>query len=131
MECDNCDLVFFSNNELRQHKIRIHNLNHVKKCDIYKCDLCGKMNLTKELHSKVCTVNSEVVREESVSSTTENHQPSSISSLIVELNTGIIQTHDRIHSGDKPFKCKICNKSFKGLSNLLKHENAHPTEGPF
>lgn len=39
--------------------------------------------------------------------------------------------HERIHSEDRPYKCPECEKGFRSSSNLLIHERIHTGERPF
>ena len=42
-----------------------------------------------------------------------------------------LKKHEMIHTGEKPFACKYCDKKFNQSSNLKTHEKTHRSLTPF
>jgi len=39
--------------------------------------------------------------------------------------------HTRTHTGEKPYKCPHCPKTYSDISNMAKHRRRHTDERPY
>jgi len=43
----------------------------------------------------------------------------------------MLEAHERVHTGIKPFCCKVCGRSFRQSVHLTTHQRTHSNERPF
>lgn len=145
LKCSLCDSTFSRYSNLIQHRNMRH-LSGKKKVKDFVCR-CGevfhslrKLEWHKEVHEpkpKTCPfcsqkfVHSNSVTRHIRRSHIPNYLPNDKKENVqcpvcgkVYLRSSLI-VHMRVHNGEKPFVCKICNKSFTTKWNLALHNWTH------
>ena len=111
--CSSCPLTFSRANDRTKHNTLVHCTD-----EKYKCKFCGirKSNLKHlKLHERV------------------HEEPQFQCSFCPKKlkSEGALESHERNHTGEKPFKCSTCGNSYVSINALAQHEKgAHKIPGP-
>lgn len=113
LACPECDAKFAWASTLRRHRQKLHNLPPVA-ADLKKlpCQLCPGATFKDKHHLKVHTERHHLKLKD--------HYCQICSKAFYAKDD--LTNHLRIHTGEKPFKCSVCDKGFSHRSHRLRHE---------
>lgn len=132
--CDICGLTVSTSNSLVKH-IRIH-----KKEKPYKCNVCNKrlseglrqhMRIHEPAKSSLCNYCGKLFREWKILKSHiklkhDNQRLHNCSICSKKFSQKIhLQHHINTHTGQKPYKCKNCPKTFASPTQAYNHNRIH------
>ena len=112
-KCKACPMIFRTQWKLKHHRFEAHSTD-----ERYQCKFCGirkgtighirKHELSHEVPKFQCRFCEKKLKDEEA-----------------------LQVHERFHTGDKQFKCPICENAFVSRKALLQHKRGvHKIAGP-
>uniref|UniRef100_A0A182QDE9 Protein krueppel n=1 Tax=Anopheles farauti TaxID=69004 RepID=A0A182QDE9_9DIPT len=123
---ENCKIPFHNVELLKQH-VETEHLDELNKNKEAQTELMGKCSTTKRYHE--CDVCAQCFPSASALQyhTALSSRQDSICAVcgVRQRTRADLLVHERIHTGERPFACDICSKTFTSKTKLVAHLKSH------
>ncbi|KAL4240680.1 hypothetical protein ACF0H5_001471 [Mactra antiquata] len=124
--CDICGWGFNQSGTLKKHMDSHYNIKR------YECEICLKKFTNKSsLQNHRLQNNHFSANEQTRENLNNSIKCEHCDKLFPPGSLYMYKRHVVIHTGDRPYKCDICSKSFNDRSNLKNHKLIHSESKPF
>ena len=126
--CSVCEKGFRRKHDVKRHMLCHSRSKEKKSPNTY--DKPEKKQQTLEIQTKLRAQRDKAIKTASVKNAGKSWFTGTVCGLQCN-SRGNLTTHTRIHTGEKPYKCLMCEKSFRRKDEVKSHSLVHTEKNEY